>query len=377
MLKWAPLILITATTLHASEPVTVAQLDQIAAQFKTQSDPEIARQLSYLELTERLPLDDFARIRASLHGDASKQALSALADNSAFFPPPSRQIATDAAPPIADQQRIASAVVDYVAKTIHKLPNFFATRITTRLEDWPVGMQQGKMITARYIPPHIVATTQAIVRYRGGIEQADPIRTKKKQQTEYGLTARGAFGPVLRTVIFDSSQSTLVWRRWEQTATARTAVFRFSVPYDKSTYNVRFCCAPIDNYVLSVLDRRTAYHGEIAVDPASGTVLRLTLQADLDKGDLGTLFSEAMEGQPLSRADLSVEYGPVEIAGKTYYCPVRAIAISRARTIVRSGDINHRFAFGPEENFINEISFSNYHLFRSESRILPATQPID
>lgn len=371
--KWAVFLLIASTTLQASEPVTVSELNQIISHFQSRRDGDIARRLTALELTERISLADLALIRASLSGVTSKQALSALADNSAFLPPPAQDIPSDAPPPVEEQQHIAGMAVDYVVKTMHKLPNFFATRITTRFEDWPMGTGRGKTIPARYLPPHIVANTQSIIRFRDGVEQAEPIRTKKKQQTEFGLTAWGTFGPVLRTVLFDSARSNLSWSRWEQLP-ARAAVFRFSVPYGKSTYAVRFCCVPVDNYILSVVDRRTAYHGEITVDPDTGTILRLTLQADLDRGDLGTIFSEAMQGSALSRADLSVEYGPVEIAGKIYYCPTSAIAISRARTIVPSGEINHRFALGPDQNFINEIAFSNYHIFRSESRILPAGQ---
>jgi hypothetical protein len=86
--------------------------------------------------------------------------------------------------------------------------------------------------------------------------------------------------------------------------------------------------------ILSQLDRISAYHGEIAVDPDDGTIVRLTLLADLDQGDLSTLLEESVEGTPLSRADIVVEYDPVEIGGKVYFCPTRSIAVSLARTLL-------------------------------------------
>jgi hypothetical protein len=57
-----------------------------------------------------------------------------------------------------------------------------------------------------------------------------------------------------------------------------------------------------------------------------------------------------------------VEYGPVEIGGKTYTCPIRSVSIS----------LNYdAFARTPETNLLNDVTFADYHLFRPESRILP------
>ena len=96
------------------------------------------------------------------------------------------------------------------------------------------------------------------------------------------------------------------------------------------------------------------------------------------------------------RADMLVEYGPVEIGGKTYFCPIRSVAISKARepllfrrrklsggrtetfpialepppqTVDLSrGDIT--LELGPIRTYINDILFTQYHVFRSESRII-------
>ena len=55
---------------------------------------------------------------------------------------------------------------------------------------------------------------------------------------------------------------------------------------------------------------------EIGIDPASGTILRLVLEADPDLGS------------SMERADIIVEYGSVVIG---YTCPVRSVSISTGR----------------------------------------------
>ena len=61
----------------------------------------------------------------------------------------------------------------------------------------------------------------------------------------------------------------------------------------------------------------TAYHGEMGIDPDSGTILRLVLEADPDLGSSIRAFWTFM-----------VEYGSVAIGEKRYTCPVRSVSIS-------------------------------------------------
>ena len=95
------------------------------------------------------------------------------------------------------------------------------------------------------------------------------------------------------------------------------AAFRFSVPRDKSHYQVEFCCIAGQDKG-GVFQQFSAYHGEIAVDPADGTILRLTLIADLRKVD------------PVVTSDILVEFGRVALGGKTYICPIKSISMSLA-----------------------------------------------
>jgi hypothetical protein len=117
------------------------------------------------------------------------------------------------------------------------------------------------------------------------------------------LSTWGVFGPILGTVLVDAAKSTLAWSHWEQAAVGPLAVFRYAVPKGKSNYEVKFV---VGQYVFKEL---VGYHGEMVIDPASGAILRLTLEADMKPDEL------------IGRAAILVEYGPVEIGGKTYICP--------------------------------------------------------
>ena len=188
------------------------------------------------------------------------------------------------------------------------------------------------------------------------------VKTKNPDQ---GLKSWGVFGPVLGLVLVDAAQSQLGWRRWEQGANGPVAVFRYSVPRDKSHYEVRYCCvASAYGMQSNSFNVMSGYHGEIAVDPASGVIVRLTLQAELKPED------------PISRADLAVEYGPVELGGTTYICPQRSVSISMARTIRQMQDPNGHLwpMMGPLQMLLNHVDFDQYHLFRGETRVLSGTE---
>jgi hypothetical protein len=74
---------------------------------------------------------------------------------------------------------------------------------------------------------------------------------------------------------------------------------------------------------------------------------------------------------PLARSDITVEYGPVEIGGKTYLCPVKSISLMRSKAVVLLKQWDEGFrTYGPYATTMNDISFDNYHVFRAESRVL-------
>jgi hypothetical protein len=74
----------------------------------------------------------------------------------------------------------------------------------------------------------------------------------------------------------------------------------------------------------------------------------------------------------MALSEIEIEYGPVEIAGKTYVCPLRSVSMVRGRSVINLALQDESFTtYGPYATMLNDITFSNYHVFRSDARILP------
>jgi hypothetical protein len=320
-------------------------------------------------------------MQAGLHGAKSRTALEVLAEASVFLDPPAAEIPAGAAPDHDAQQRMIALAVDYVNQTVKRLPNFFATRTTIRYEETPAHYDRTGRSPIGYKPLHREDVSKETVLYRNGNETVEPAAEKRgsKNVAPEGLNTKGTFGSSLGAVIDAASvPGGLNWSRWERDRSGRLAVFRYSIPETRSRFEVSYCCLPYGDGT-SGFRELTGYHGEIAIDPESGAILRLTLISDLKpdlqlyRTDTRTAYSPAeMGGMPLLRSDTLVEYGPVSIGGKIYICPVKSISISRSRTIkILTGMPGEFRTFGPFATYMNDVSFGEYHVFRGEPRIIP------
>ncbi len=113
------------------------------------------------------------------------------------------------------------------------------------------------------------------------------------------------------------------WSHWEQGQTGLQAIFSYEVPKENSHYTLTYDSIPTPNPCSTTpqtFGTVVAYHGEMAIDPASGTILRLMLLADL-KPDEFTVNSGIAVTPGLQRS-------------------------------------------------LNDVVFENYHVLRSEMRIV-------
>jgi hypothetical protein len=105
-----------------------------------------------------------------------------------------------------------------------------------------------------------------------------------------------------------------------------------------------------------------AYHGSLAIDPVSGAILRLTLQADSKPGD------------PISHVASVIEYGPVDIGDRTYICPIHSLAFSVEevstcfRDLKDQALVHNRSLVQPL--ILNRTTFSDYHRLGSTHKII-------
>lgn len=286
---------VLAIPCHAATRITVKELEQTLASCEAahQSDNSVARQLSAMELIERLSAARLERLKAGLPGVKAQTALLALADSSAFLDPPAAEVSIAPAPNSEALFRMMATVVNYVNTTLHQLPNFLATREITGFEGQP---------------PQFTSRSTTIVTYRNHQEvvEKEDSKSKLNQPETLGLVTHGIFGPILSTVLKDSLAGSIRWGRWETGSNGSVAVILFAVPLEKSHYSVwpHRHGAPLQaNVLMSPGDETSnpaAYHGEIAFDPASGAILRIAMVAEMPSDEF------------LTRDDIVVEYGAVE-----------------------------------------------------------------
>jgi len=339
--------------------VSIKQLQKILE--LDESDAEKAKQLTGLELTERLSERRLASLGQIAHGKRTRQQLRILADASSFLMPPAEEILTGAAPDAGEQGRMLAMTSTYLGTTIRKLPDLIARRTTVRYLETPMFPEDG----VNYQPLHMTDGWTTSIRYSNGAEVTDE-KARRLKVGDPELLTYGEFGPVLHGTLEDiNKHGELTWSRWEQGSGGRVAVFRYVIPGDDLFYQVRVCCLP-DGDGNQAFQRYPHYHGEIAIDPETGAILRLALQSDLKSTT------------PLSRSDIMIEYGPVEMGGRTYICPLRSVSIMRSRSIRTYRDWDEGFRlYGPYATMLNDINFSGYHIFRSNSRILTGFAPAE
>jgi hypothetical protein len=354
----AALLSAFAAQAFAARPVGVAELERMLGQVRNRSDFSIAAMLAGLELTERCSAARLAQWQAMAPGRRAHDALTALADASILLDLPASELPPDAAPSLDEQRRIVKLTIDYVAQAFPRLPNFLADRQTVYYEDATAQSAflingRNRMPTADAEPLHVVSRSTVHVAYRDGKEVLD---TSKGSHTPFisrrQLTSSGEFGPILGLLAFDAAKGSLAWSHWERGPSGLEAHFTIAVPQEHSHFRVDLACGS------GVNAHFPAYHGEFAVDPATGAVLRLLVSATLPFPC------------PTVSSTIATEFGPVELGGHTYICPLHSVSISSA-----PADANN----GPRTQ-LNDVVFTNYRLFRAESRIVsvggqPAQQP--
>ena len=376
------------------ERLTVEQLEKVVEDL---GGKDSAERLAKIELTQRLTAERYARMRDQLQGKAlAGGALLALYDLSAFADLPPADLADGAAPDAGEQGKMVTRAVEFVAGVTHKMPDLFATRDLARFEDLHVVRAVPELSTTEVKPLALVDQSTGSVHFREGREVVETGATVPHAAPRpMGLDTWGTFGPILEIVMADMLQAKIGWGHWEHGPTGRLAVFRYAVPQAASHYDVRFCCYWGQDGLPSSFSARPGYHGELAIDPGSGAILRLVLKADLRPDVAAHVEPDPaahvepdpaahgeQEKSPLLRSDVLVEYGAVDIGGKQYVCPTRSVSVMTSWTLGSQGPIKQwvedkkaaKKALALMEfsrvNAINEAVFRDYHVFRTEMRIV-------
>jgi hypothetical protein len=348
-----------------TEKISVTQLENLLELAQRKSDRKIAGRLSHLELTERLSVAQRLRLESRLPGIHSRQALTALADESEFMDSPAEEALEKAAPSPVAQKAILSLAAEYLNQLIPNLPNFLATRSTDVYEETLPESDPVRETDVPGQPLHWVASTTVNVVNRNGGEREDSDRGKDEliDKSSLRMETSGEFGPMLASLLSDVLHGSFEWSRWEQGASGPLAVFHYSIPAKWSGFRI------VGSAPWSAFRKIPAYHGVIVLNEASGEIQRVTREAEMGPDD------------PVSKADVLVEYGSVEIDGKNYRCPVRSVAMTRVQIIPANHsvilstdnqltDSRYTPGHGPMQMKLNDIRFTDYRKFGSKARLI-------
>jgi len=373
-------VLFATVVLPAAPPkhATVAQLEQrlTAACATHKPDADIARQITDIELSERLTEDTLERLKKDLNlGPQSVLAMQLLADQSAFLEPSASEFPQKAAPDAATQEQMVNAARNYVAQTLPHLPNFLATRTINRYDNSPFALKKGEWPVRAGM--HLVDTSSREISVRDERENQPPTQGSAVWQQQLGLISGGEFGTTLGMILTDTIQGRIDWSHWEDGAATPVAVFRYTVPSTASHFELISSLqreAAVEGFAvpsggrgiasietrtnadpsrISILHMRPAYHGFIWVDPDTGTVLRTSMEAELKDSD------------PFRRAAILVSYGSVQIGDARFICPVRSLALSMASAS------SHGTSDDAPTQWLNETLFIGYRRFASTTRVIP------
>jgi len=322
------------------------------------TDDEVALQLKQIELTEELTPATMNSLVDSVPGKFSTEQIYILEARSSMLAPPAADLPSAAAPDAAAQQAMLAKASEYVSKSYAQLPSLTATKMTARFQDGVeaihnTGMKQTMSGNDDPIWAQTSLYTRLMNTRTDTIESANGIEkianTKDKVQWgPNGVVASVAPLVPLSTILQEAtSNGSPKWLRWENINGNQIAVFSFTVDKKKTHYAVNYCCFPdtdtagVINYSKSAGGGSSAkgnlqsvsewknfkatvgYHGELFVDPSSGTVVRTITEAEFKPSDF------------VHYEDIRTDYAPMPIGGKNLVVPVRTFIVSE---IVPNGD---------------------------------------
>ncbi len=377
------IILTAALPVSGATKATVQQLDSLLADMYKQgkTDDQVANALREIELTEQLlpsVMNSFVQYQP---GPQTVVQIRVLALISALLPPPPADLPDTPAPDQATQAAIVARATDYAAKQFDLVPKLTSDKLTLRYQNGQevvrasnsAGSHMGH--TDLGLDPaseymRFLGQTSASIVFQGDVE----LLPKTKNQDPGGPNGQISpvgVGPVLSSVLREAGPGNMTWLRWQTVDDKRVAVFSFAVNRKQSDYQVNYCCFPKTENVgthigmtpmgvglgggkaptsenlgtatsFEPFKTTAGYQGEVFVDPETGTVVRLIVQAELKPTDF------------IQQEDTRIDYGTVDVAGKQYVVPTRNILLT---TMVPSGNSFEKFV---TRRTLFDVSYSNY-----------------
>jgi hypothetical protein len=364
---WVLLLLLTAPPVWAAnKKLTVQQLKDllVSLQQAKKTDEEVADKLQEVDLGEELTRNAMGALSGLVPGQLSGERIEILQGLSAVLAPPSTELPSAPAPDVAAQKAILSRATDYATNTYMQNPHFSVIKSTLRFQDESKRSSDSGVHTFNLLnaPMKLIDKRQDPVETDKGIEKPAASRAKTKWGLN-GLISEGEPGPNLGAVLADAAQDgKFDWLRWQTIDGKQIAVFAFVVGKKKSHFDVSYCCFPKTDIqdvnfggltpggIQSVssfvpFKKVVGYHGELFIDPDTGTILRIITHADLKPADF------------VFREEMRIDYGPVVVNGKEYVLPRSSFTITE-----ENPNADNASAVCTVRHTLFHVAYQNYSL---------------
>lgn len=347
-------------------------------QHDKKNDEETAAQLKQTELTEQLTAATMNSMAPLISGPLSTEQMYVLEARSSMLAPPTSDIPTAAAPDAPAQQAMLAKAQDYASKTYAQLPHLTASRMTARFQDGIVTPPTYSSIQGGIADNKDPLFEQSKSWVRLMNTKADTVESDKgiekyvKDKTSWGPNRLAAsVGPALtlNTAMQEiAANGNPKWLRWQSINGKQVAVYSFAVEKKKTHFSILYCCFPqtdttgtthVDspisaganipgnmqnNVQWGSFKASSGYHGELFLDPDTGTVVRLITEADFKPSDF--VHHEAVR----------TDFAPMTVDGKTLIVPIRSFNVAE---IVPNGDANAA-RFTIRHQFVTQ-DYKDYH----------------
>jgi hypothetical protein len=210
------------------------------------------------------------------------------------------------------------------------LPDFICTQVVSRYQDPKSNNRWSRL--------DVLTVKLSFFEHREEYKlmEIDGKPTLLDYMNTGGPTTKGEFGTMLLYLFHPKTQAAFRWKGWTTVHKQRAAVFAYQVDQAHSQYHVTYgTVAEGPNHIVA------AYHGEVAVDPETGSILRMT-----EVGELPTRF-------PITLSTTTVEYDFAEVGGARYLLPLRA------ETNMSADRYRSR----------NQVDFKDYRKFQTDAVI--------
>lgn len=369
---WILGLILAAPNCWCAKKLSVGQLEEMlrSMQQEKRSDADIATALKQIELGQELTRSRMNGLIRFAPGPLSTEQIYILEAESAALIPPQSDLPSTPAPDAVAQKAILDKAAAFVGKTFAQLPSLTATRISLRFQDnvealaAASGLQGGAkdvVVGGGFSNPasfvHFIKASEAQIISVHGAEKPPA----QKDTTPWGANKMIALMDPLPGLseVFHEAQSAgdIHWLRWEAIGGTPAAVFAFEVPRKKTHLAVHICCFPNINQtgiatfytaltapalsdggssgsggVAGNFQTRTEwhdynttapYHGELFIDPQTGVVVRIIVQAELKPSEVVHEFGAR------------VDFAPVPVRNKMLVLPVKTYIDT---TVVPNGD---------------------------------------